>query len=129
MRVKKFKAFKNGVFSKPFAIGEGVCWPDGSVSIGREAKAVEFTGMTDKRGVEIYEGDIITMYYRDVVDIEKPHVVFYDERNGEYTFGLKYLINTFSGMRQEIGRNGGSLQDAIQVVGHIYTHQDMVDFL
>ena len=32
MRDIKFRAFKNEMMSKPFVLGEGVSWPNGSVS-------------------------------------------------------------------------------------------------
>lgn len=59
-RVLKFRAFFNGQMSSPFHLGEGVCWPDGRVSTANKVgEVMQFTGLLDKNGKEIYEGDII----------------------------------------------------------------------
>ena len=68
MREIKFRAWHNDQMSKPFTLGEAVCWPDGKVSTANRVGIVmQFTGLLDRNGVEIYEGDIIH-YMPDLFD-------------------------------------------------------------
>ena len=60
MREIKFRAWHNDQMSKPFTLGEAVCWPDGKVSTANRVGIVmQFTGLLDRNGVEIYEGDVL----------------------------------------------------------------------
>ena len=60
MRDIKFRAYKNGMMSKPFYLGEGVCWPNGSVSTANRIGVImQYIGLKDTNGKEIYEGDIV----------------------------------------------------------------------
>lgn len=79
-----------------------------------EAKTVgQYTGLTDKNGTKIFEGDIVK--YGDTV-----HNVVFEQRNGTAYFGLVYsTLETLSfGYYQDLKQ--------IEVIGNIYDNPGWV---
>ena len=75
----------------------------------------QFTGLTDKKGTKIYEGDIL--------NIDKTHQLFGDERNCKVEFvdqsGRFHLIGTFyDNIREGISDISG--KNCCEVVGSIH---------
>ena len=75
--------------------------------------AGQFTGLTDKNGVKIFEGDIIR--YGDTI-----HRVVYEQRNGTAYFGLVYSpIETLPfGHYQDLRQ--------LEVIGNIYDNPELM---
>jgi uncharacterized phage protein (TIGR01671 family) len=72
-----------------------------------EINLIEFTGLTDKNGAEIYEGDII-----------KSGVYVYEVIWGKYAgFRLKFIFNVKSNSRKEKAFHSPKL---IEIIGNIY---------
>ena len=114
-----------------WAYGYYVCLPDvaGSVSMlhvparnpdesnktyyVKKSTVGQFTGLTDKNGVKIFEGDIVR--YGDTI-----HKVVFEQRNGTAYFGLVYSpIETLPfGHYQDLRQ--------LEVIGSIYDNPELI---
>lgn len=74
----------------------------------------QFTGLTDRNGVKIFEGDIVR--YGDTI-----HRVVFEQRNGTAYFGLVYAACETLPF--------GHYQDLkqIEVIGNVYDNQELLE--
>ncbi len=76
--------------------------------------AMQYTGLKDKNGVEIYEGDIVKFF--SLKDFKE--VVFKDGAFGYLTYGDSSLVS-FS--------QNYSILKALEVIGNIYENKELLD--
>ena len=115
MREIKFRAFEK---TKNLLIGVGTFYftyksillDNGEEYCFDEVELMQYTGLKDKNGVEIYEGDIIHAF-----SVEKPLEVVY--RNGAFGyFGVFH--NSFESFAGNYNFDFSKLD--IEVIGNIY---------
>ena len=110
MRQLKFRTYLDGIGFKFFKVGE-----DRIISTKNGAN--QFTGLSDRLGIEIYEGDIIHAF-----SVEKPLEVVY--RNGAFGyFGVFH--NSFESFAGNYNFDFSKLD--IEVIGNIYENKELLD--
>lgn len=95
------------VIQEPYKNNNSNVWHIDADTVG------QYTGLTDKNGTKIFEGDIVK--YGDTV-----HNVVFEQRNGTAYFGLVYsTLETLSfGYYQDLKQ--------IEVIGNIYDNPELL---
>lgn len=85
-----------------------------------EFKLMEFTGLKDKNGVEIYEGDIVKFHndvqsYSGVVTYMNTYGSFVIMTEGKYTYPFDYIETWYCELNE------------LEVIGNIYENKELLE--
>lgn len=134
MREIKFRAWDNGKMQKVDFNNLFVNrhHPTGTLYLRKEmpfgdyhiTELMQYTGLKDKNGTEIYEGDVIYYNIDNGVGIEHYQgVVKWAEKN-PFSF-FKYIIEYADGEFDQLSR-AGTYNDCLEIIGNIYENPELL---
>ena len=86
-----------------------------------EIKLMQSTGLKDKNGKEIFEGDIITNG-KDVMCMKRHNTLgFYVEQKGEVQFIADGVV------LEEFEEDAKEIADSIEILGNIYENPELLE--
>lgn len=130
--IPKYRAYDSSSYKRMYQpeevmVGNGDIWIidedscDNEWIVNNDLHLMQSTGLHDKNGKEIFEGDILTNG-TDVVDIKRhPTLGFYTVRNGEENFfGDSISIEGFE-------RDVEEFTQMTEIIGNIYENPELLE--
>ena len=118
MKEIKFRAWqshKNKMLSHEDMVRGGWSFDDFNVD-GSKSEIMQYTGLKDKKGKEIYEGDIVNQQF-------DTFVVEYGIQEVDAFEGIGYNLWSFM---EKLTADGKRLQSELEVVGNIYENPELL---
>ena len=84
-----------------------------------------YTGLKDKNGTEIYEGEIVTYSVKGFKKINKT-VMTFNEEHGAYLFGIYEGVKMPCGKKTRMNKYTRKSVNNVEVIGNIYENPELL---
>ena len=130
--IPKFRAYDSGSLSRMYQpdevmVGNGNIWiidedsAAGEWIVNNDIHLMQSTGLFDRNGQEIFEGDIIANG-PDVVCMKRHNTLgFYVEKKGRVEFIADGAVI------EEFEEDAKEIADSLEIIGNIYENKELVE--